>query len=76
MVHPSQLCFADEVGQDGRGRHRRRGWAPHNKSAEIHELLTRGNIYRFWRSMATQALSILIGWKEGLRQLISFCHLR
>ena len=41
-MHPSQLVFADEVGQDGRGSRRRRGWGPVGSDVEITEFLTRG----------------------------------
>ena len=42
VMHPSQLVFADEVGQDGRGSRRRRWWGPVGSDVEITEFLTRG----------------------------------
>jgi transposase len=42
MYRPSQLVFADEVGQDGRGSRRRRGWGVMGKDLEITEFLNRG----------------------------------
>ena len=42
QAHPRQLCFCDEVGQDGRGSRRRRGWGPDGDGVEITEFLHRG----------------------------------
>ena len=42
MMRPSQLVFADEVGQDGRGSRRRRGWAEVGAGCDITEFLNRG----------------------------------
>ena len=42
MVHPWQVCFIDEVGQDGRGSRRRRGWGPVGEDVVISEYLNRG----------------------------------
>ena len=42
MTHPSQLVFADEVGQDGRGSRRRRGWGAVGGGCDITEFLNRG----------------------------------
>jgi transposase len=42
MTSPAQLVFADEVGQDGRGSRRRRGWGPRGQDLEITEFLNRG----------------------------------
>ena len=42
MVHPWQVCFVDEVGQDGRGSRRRRGWGPVGEDVVISENLNRG----------------------------------
>jgi len=42
MVTPEQLCFADEVGQDGRWSRRRSGWGPIGESVIITEYLNRG----------------------------------
>ena len=39
---PSQLVFADEVGQDGRGSRRRRGWGEVGAGCDIREFLNRG----------------------------------
>jgi len=39
LMRPSQLVFADEVGQDGRGSRRRRGWVA---GCDIREFLNRG----------------------------------
>jgi hypothetical protein len=64
MEHPSQLCFADEVGQDGRGSQRRRGWGPKGEDIIITEYLNRGKhvsvlaLYGYEGFMA-------FDWKEG-----------
>jgi len=42
MMRPSQLVFADEVGQDGRGSRRRRGWGAVGGGVDITEFLNRG----------------------------------
>ena len=42
MMRPSQLVFADEVGQDGRGSRRRRGWGEVGAGCDITEFLNRG----------------------------------
>ena len=42
MMRPSQLVFADEVGQDGRGSRRRRGWGEVDAGCDITEFLNRG----------------------------------
>jgi transposase len=42
VVHPWQVCFAGEVGQDGRGSRRRRGWGLRGEDVVITELLARG----------------------------------
>ena len=42
MMRPSQLVFADEVGQDGRGSRRRRGWGEVSAGCDITEFLNRG----------------------------------
>jgi transposase len=42
MSRPSQLVFADEVGQDGRGSRRRRGWGGVGTRVDIPEFLNRG----------------------------------
>ena len=64
MEDPSQLCFADEVGQDGRGSQRRRGWGPKGDDVIITEYLNRGKhisvlaLYGYEGFMA-------FDWKEG-----------
>ena len=42
LMRPSQLVFADEVGQDGRGSRRRRGWGEVGGGCDIREFLNRG----------------------------------
>lgn len=42
LIRSSQLVFADEVGQDGRGSRRRRGWSLPGKRCDITEFLNRG----------------------------------
>ena len=42
MVHPWQVCFVDEVGQDGRGSRRRRGWGQVGEDVVISVYLNRG----------------------------------
>jgi len=42
MWFPEKLVFSDEVGQDGRGSRRRRGWAPVGAPCDILEFLERG----------------------------------
>ena len=42
LMRPSQLVFADEVGQDGRGSRRRRGWGEVGAGCDIREFLNRG----------------------------------
>jgi hypothetical protein len=42
MRRPSQVVFADEVGQDGRGSRRRRGWGKVGAGCDITEFLNRG----------------------------------
>jgi transposase len=42
VSRPSQLVFADEVGQDGRGSRRRRGWGAVGTGVDITEFLNRG----------------------------------
>ena len=41
MVTPEQVCFADEVGQDGRWSRRKSGWGPIGESVIITEYLNR-----------------------------------
>ena len=42
MRRPSRVVFADEVGQDGRGSRRRRGWGEVGAGCDITEFLNRG----------------------------------
>ena len=42
VTRAAQLVFADEVGQDGRGSRRRRGWGRVGQPVEITEYLNRG----------------------------------
>jgi hypothetical protein len=42
MMRPSQLVFADKVGQDGRGSRRRRSWGKVGAGCDITEFLNRG----------------------------------
>lgn len=42
VTRPSQMVFADEVGQDGRGSRRRRGWGVRAAGVDIIEFLNRG----------------------------------
>jgi ribosomal protein L32 len=42
MEDPSQLCLKDEVGKNGRGSQRRRGWGPKGEDIVITEYLNRG----------------------------------
>ena len=42
LMRPSQLVFADEVGQDGRGSRRRRGWGEVGAGCDITEFVNRG----------------------------------
>jgi len=42
VTRPSQMVFADEVGQEGRGSRRRRGWEVRGAGVDIIEFLDRG----------------------------------
>jgi len=64
MEHPSQLCFADEVGQDGRGSQRRRGWGPKGEDIVITEYLNRG-VHISVLALYGYEGFLAFDWKEG-----------
>lgn len=64
MEDPSQLCFADEVGQDGRGGQRRRGWGPKGDGSVITEYLNRGKHTSVLALYGYEGF-VAFDWKEG-----------
>jgi hypothetical protein len=61
---PSQVVFADEVGQDGRGSHLRFGYVPVNERVEKRQLLVRGKHISILALYGIEGF-IAFDWLEG-----------